>query len=155
MVDKIKYTHTNINAKDWKALSRFYQDVFGCKPVGPERNLFGEWFEKATGVKGARVRGQHLALPGYDNEGPTFEIFTYNIPEGEDSGQINSYGFAHVAFEVEDVEKTYQKLLDEGGSACGDIIEQFYPSLGKTLKIVYARDPEGNVIEIQKWFGSN
>ncbi len=147
----MKYTHTNINAKDWKALSRFYEEVFGCVPIGPERNLYGEWFETVTGVKGAHVRGMHLALPGYGEGGPTFEIFTYNNPEGNDSGEINSYGFAHVAFEVEDVDATYQKLLAAGGGSCGEVAEKFYESLGKTLKIVYAKDPEGNVIEIQKW----
>jgi len=151
MTNKTKYTHTNINAKDWKSLSKFYETVFGCKPIGPERSLYGEWFERVTGVKGANVRGQHLALPGYNDDGPTFEIFTYNIPHGTESAHINGFGFAHVAFEVDDVEATYKKLIEEGGSACGDMVEQFYPSLGKTLKVIYAKDPEGNIIEIQKW----
>jgi len=152
MTQQIKYTHTNINSKDWKSLCRFYETVFGCKPVGPERNLYGEWFEKVTGVKGAHVQGQHMALPGYGDGGPTFEIFTYNIPHGEGAAHINGYGFAHVAFEVDDVEAAYQKLLEEGGSACGEMVEQFYPTVGKTLRIIYARDPEGNVVEILKWY---
>lgn len=152
MTDKIVYRHTNINAKDWKALCEFYEKVFGCKPVGPERDLHGEWFDKVTGVKGAHVRGQHIALPGYGEGGPTFEIFTYSIPIGAGAAPINGYGFAHVAFEVEDVEATYQLLLENGGSACGEMVDQYYPSVGKTIKIIYARDPEGNVVEIMNWY---
>ena len=151
MTGKIMYRHTNINAKDWKALSAFYEKVFQCRPIPPERDLYGEWFDKVTGVKGVHVRGQHLLLPGYDDDGPTFEIFTYSIPEGSASAAINSYGFAHIAFEVEDVEETFCRLLREGGSSCGEMVEQYYPSVGKTLKIVYAKDPEGNVVEIMKW----
>ena len=152
MSNKVVYRHTNINSKDWKALGKFYEDVFGLVGIGPERDLHGEWFEKVTGVKGAHVRGRHYALPGFPEGGPTFEIFTYNIPHGTDTGEINSYGFAHIAFEVDDVDAVYKKLLDNGGSACGELIEQYYESVGKTLRIVYARDPEGNVVEIQKWF---
>jgi len=36
-----KYTHTNLIAKDWKRLLAFYQEVFGCIPVLPERDLSG------------------------------------------------------------------------------------------------------------------
>ncbi len=145
-----KYTHTNIVAKDWKKLSGFYQKVFGCVPAGPKRDLSGEWFEKVTGIPGAHVEGEHIALPGYPEGGPTFEIFTYNIPNGKPAN-INGYGFAHVAFEVEDVDATFQKCLEEGGSAIGERVRQFYPSLNKMLNIVYAQDPEGNVVEIMSW----
>ena len=38
---QIKYTHTNINAKDWRKLSKFYQDVFDCVPLGKLRDNKG------------------------------------------------------------------------------------------------------------------
>lgn len=146
------YRHTNINSKDWKTLCKFYEIVFDCKPVGPERDLHGEWFDKVTGVKGAHVRGQHMTLPGYGEDGPTFEIFTYNLHNDNPPAPINGYGFAHVAFEVDDVERTYNLLMKNGGSACGEIVDHYYTNVGKTIKIVYARDPEGNVIEILNWY---
>lgn len=46
----IKYVHTNILANDWKKLSQFYMDVFGCKPVYPERDLEGKWIDKMTDI---------------------------------------------------------------------------------------------------------
>ena len=33
----IRYAHTNLIAKDWRSLARFYIEVFGCEPAGPER----------------------------------------------------------------------------------------------------------------------
>ena len=39
---KAKYVHTNIVAEDWRALAGFYQRLFGCVPVPPERDYSGE-----------------------------------------------------------------------------------------------------------------
>ena len=61
---KAKYKHTNIIAKDWQSLSQFYQDVFGCKIIPPERDLTGKWLDSGTGVANAHLRGVHLILPG-------------------------------------------------------------------------------------------
>lgn len=147
----MKYTHTNINTPDWKRLSDFYQKVFNCKFVPPLRNLYGEWFERATGVKGAHVEGIHLALPGYEEGGPTIEIFTHVNKGGVGPLKINENGFAHMAILVDNVEETYKQLVAEGGSACGEIVSNYYESIGKTLTLVYAKDPDGNIIEIQNW----
>ena len=42
------------------------------------------------------------------------------------------------------------KLLQGGGSMLGEVIEQDYEGLGR-LTAAYARDPDGNMIEIQNW----
>jgi len=38
---KAPYKHTNIIAKDWERLAKFYEDAFGCVRVPPERHLSG------------------------------------------------------------------------------------------------------------------
>jgi predicted enzyme related to lactoylglutathione lyase len=38
-----RYVHTNLIAQDWQALANFYQQVFGCFPLPPERDFKGEW----------------------------------------------------------------------------------------------------------------
>jgi len=40
-----KYTHTNLIAEDWRTLANFYQHVFGCVPIPPERDFHGEKLE--------------------------------------------------------------------------------------------------------------
>jgi catechol 2,3-dioxygenase-like lactoylglutathione lyase family enzyme len=98
-----KYAHTNLIAKDWKRLSTFYQEVFGCVPIPPERDLSGEWLDKATGVSGAHISGVHLRLPGYGDDGPTLELFQYGSMPEHPSANPNTPGFSHIAFAVDDV----------------------------------------------------
>ena len=72
-----RYVHTNLIARDWQALARFYEDVFGCVPVPPERDLSGPEMEPARDCR--RVSGGiHLRLPGYGDAGPTLEVFSYD-----------------------------------------------------------------------------
>jgi glyoxylase I family protein len=73
-----RFVHTNLIAHDWRGLARFYEQVFGCRPVPPERELKGEWLEAATAVPDARLEGVHLRLPGYGEAGPTLEILPAN-----------------------------------------------------------------------------
>ncbi len=150
MDNTIKYVHTNIIAKDWKKLAQFYIVVFGCEPLYPERDLSGEWMDKLTKISGVRVKGIHLNLPGYDN-GPTLEIFSYEPASDMDAPKIiNGFGFGHIAFHVEDVEGTLNKILANGGNFYGESIEKAIPGVC-ILKAVYAVDPEENIVEIQHW----
>ena len=75
---RAKYVHTNLIARDWKTLVRFYREVFGCEPKGPERDLSAAWLDRVNSVPNARLCGVHLRLPGYDDDGPTLEIFSYD-----------------------------------------------------------------------------
>ena len=150
IMSTIKYVHTNLITSDWRALADFYIEVFGCKPVYPERDLHGAWLDKLTTLKDAAIRGIHLRLPGYD-DGPTLEIFEYS-PKAKktDAKQINDAGFGHIAFLVDSVDEVLDRLIKAGGSALGEIIRRDYEGLG-TLTVVYTRDLDGNFIEIQNW----
>jgi len=147
--EKMRFAHTNIIARDWKRLSEFYQRVFGCMPVPPQRDLSGDWVDLFTGMKGAHIQGEHLRLPGYDENGPTLEIFSYNKMTDGDK-QINKAGFSHIAFAVDDVTKALEILKKNGGTNLGEIVKQKFPN-GKIGTFVYCKDPEGNIIELQKW----
>lgn len=147
---KARYVHTNIVARDWKVLSGFYERVFGCTPVPPERDLSGTWIEEGTGVKGARICGTHLRMPGNGQDGPTLEIFQYNTVEPGPAPAINRPGLGHLAFAVDDVREALQEVLAEGGGVLGRVVSHEIPEAG-TITFAYARDPEGNIIELQHW----
>lgn len=146
---KIKYKHTNIIAKDWKRLSDFYQKVFDCIPVPPERDLSGEWLDKLTGIKDSHISGVHLRLPGFGDEGPTLEIFQYDSMSEHPTVKPNTPGYSHIAFEVDDVSAIANLILENGGSAVGEITSFNIPGAG-LLTVQYLSDPEGNIIELQK-----
>ncbi len=150
MTVNAKYVHTNLVAKDWRKLARFYEEVFGCTPVLPERNLSGRWLEDCTCVPNAKIRGIHLRLPGYGDEGPTIEIFQYNHAADRPEPAVNRLGLAHIAFAIDDVEAAKEAVLAAGGGRYGELVTVEVSGAGK-ITVVYLTDPEGNIIELQRW----
>ncbi len=145
-----RYVHTNLIAQDWRALADFYQQVFGCVFVPPERDIKGEQLAAGTAIPGAALRGVHLRLPGYAEDGPTLEIFSYSHMVERPETAVNRPGFAHIAFSVEDVGAASQAVLAAGGQPVGEVVTLQIAS-GATVTWCYVTDPEGNVIELQSW----
>ena len=145
-----KYVHTNLIAEDWRSLADFYQQIFGCIPVPPERDYQGEKLEAGTGIPGAHLRGVHLRLPSYGDDGPTLEIFNYNILESRGKTAVNRPGFGHIAFSVDDVAVAQKAVLGAGGHAVGEIVTLQTATSAK-VTWCYVTDPEGNIIELQSW----
>lgn len=142
----IRYRHTNLVARDWQRLSAFYQRALGLAPTGQTRDISAEWLGRLTGIPGAHIQGEHLKLPGAD---VTLEIFGYSaLLPGEPA--LNRAGFAHIAFEVDDVGRALERVMAEGGGYVGERVSAPYPG-GVTASFVYATDPEGNLIELQSW----
>ena len=145
-----RYAHTNLIAKDWRSLARFYEEIFGCVPVPPERHLKGEELERGTGLAQAQLDGVHLRLPGFHGDGPTLEIFTYSRLQPRPTTAVNRPGYGHIAFEVEDVAAARDAVVGAGGAPVGEIVTIRIAS-GGTVTWCYAADPEGNIIELQSW----
>ena len=146
----IRYSHTNLIAKDVPLMIAFYRDVLGCRSIGQTRDLSGDWVDRLTGIPGAHIFGEHLALPGFASGGPTLEIFGYDQMIEGGLPVVNEPGFGHLAFQVDDVEVALSAVLGAGGGAVGGIATTVVPGVG-TLRVVYARDPEGNILELQNW----
>jgi predicted enzyme related to lactoylglutathione lyase len=150
MIQGARYGHTNLIARDWRRLAQFYEELFGCTPVPPERDFKGKDLERGTGIPGAEVRGVHLLLPGYDADGPTLEIFNYNVLRERPEVSVNRPGFGHIAFVVNDVPSARDAVLAAGGRPVGDVVTLTTAS-GTKVTWVYVTDPEGNVLELQSW----
>jgi catechol 2,3-dioxygenase-like lactoylglutathione lyase family enzyme len=144
------YVHTNLIAEDWRLLARFYQDVFGCLPVPPERDFRGGELDAGTGLVGAHLTGVHLRLPGFSGAAPTLEIFHYDGLEARSATAVNRPGFGHIAFAVEDVPAARHAVLQAGGHPVGAIVT-LQTGDGRQVTWCYVTDPEGNVIELQSW----
>lgn len=146
----VKYSHTNLISTDWKKISKFYMDVFGCVPCGPVRKLSGKAVEDGTSVASANIEGIHLLLPGYGEGGPTLEIFQYSDILPQTETLANTKGFTHIAFEVSDLDETCRQVIRAGGWILGKLARQPVDSIG-VCTFVYVRDPDRNIIEIQSW----
>jgi predicted enzyme related to lactoylglutathione lyase len=150
MIPNARYGHTNLIARDWRALAAFYQNVFGCVPVPPERDYAGAELERGTGVKGSTVKGVHLRLPGHGPDGPTLEIYTYSVEAGAVRPEVNRPGFGHIAFAVPNVQTARDEVLAAGGTLLGEIVT-LQTATGACVTWCYMRDPEKNIIELQSW----
>src|SRR5258706_7822066 len=146
----IRYAHTNVMANDWERLQDFYVQVFGCEPISSERDHKGPLFEALTGLPGGSFRGRHLRLPGHGERGPTLEIFQSNQNDPSLPPRLVRPGFAHIAFEVPDVPAKRAEVLKWGGRDVGQLVTLDIPGAGK-LTLIYMTDPEGNIIELQRW----
>lgn len=145
---KARYLHTNLIAHEWRRLALFYQELFGCVPVPPERDLHGASIDAGTGVTGSRITGIHLRLPGFGIDGPTLEIFQYSRLETDAPRAVNRPGFAHIAFSVDSVEEFRARALSLGGHAIGEVVDTVIDSRTR-ITWCYVTDPEGNILELQ------
>ena len=106
--------------------------------------------DELTGLEEAWIQGRHLRLPGGGPEGPTLEIFQYREQPELSAAAANRPGFAHIAFEVDDVEAALEAVHAAGGGALGKTITAEVTGAG-SITLVYATDPEGNLVELQSW----
>jgi len=51
---------------------------------------------------------------------------------------------------VPDVEAALAEVLSHGGKRLAAVVSREIAGVG-TLKFVYARDPDGNILELQSW----
>lgn len=145
-----RFGHVNVIANDWRSLADFYQRVFGCEPVPPERDYGGADLERGTAVAGATLRGVHLRLPGLGDTGPTLEIYTYGENVAGGVATANRTGWGHVAFAVDDVHAAREAVLAHGGRQVGEIVT-LQTADGRRVTWCYVSDPQGNLVELQSW----
>ena len=144
------FGHVNVIARDWRALARFYTEVFGCEFVPPERDISGPVLERGTGIAGAALTGAHLRLPGLGANGPTLEIYQFAAMPDEPTSAPNRPGFRHIAFAVPSVAAAREAVLAAGGGVVGEVVTTQTKD-GRFVTWTYLTDPEGNILELQAW----
>lgn len=144
------FGHVNLTGRDWRRLAAFYSDVFGCRPVPPERDIRGAMLDAATGLTDAHLTGVHLRLPGGGEAGPTLEIFAYDDLEDPVPTRVDRSGWGHLAFAVPDVAVALDAVLAAGGGRVGETVTTTTAD-GRRVTWCYVTDPEGNIVELQTW----
>jgi glyoxylase I family protein len=150
-IDGARFGHVNVTSRDWRRLADFYRDVFGMEQAGPERDISGADLDRATGLVGAHLHGAHLRLPGGGDDGPTLEIFSYEVM-APDPGTATPHraGWGHIAIMVPDVPAAQEAVVAGGGAILGDAVTMATKD-GRRLTWGYVRDPDGNILELQTW----
>ena len=144
----MKLSHVSINAQNADALAEFYRNVFGFIDRRPPRWLTGEKVSRGNGLPGSKIYSIWLNFPGTRES--FLEILSFEKPVNREASAVNASGYAHIAFEVSDLKKTVTTVLKSGGSLQGEITN--FGTEAKPHLIIYVRDPEGNVLELEQPF---
>lgn len=123
---------------------RFWIDGLGAT-LERTGEMGGEFLGEVTGAHGAAVRMAVVTVAGQ-----TIELLEYRDIRGE-SGSSRPYdpGFAHLAFEVDDIDAALTRIAEFGWTAQGTP----QPIAGGTkvgTRVMYAVGPNGETIEFME-----
>jgi catechol 2,3-dioxygenase-like lactoylglutathione lyase family enzyme len=134
--------HTSFTVSDLSRSLAFFRDALGFQ-VTSEAPRAIPMGERITGVPGADLLVAYVQGPGH-----RLELIEYRAPA--DRGQVRSRpcdtGFAHIAFDVDDIEAAISAAASHGVTPVAETVTiDKGPNAGG--KAVYLRDPDGITIE--------
>lgn len=132
--------HVGIVVQDLNSQQIFYMQVFNLILVGRKKEQ-GAYIEQLVGMAGVHLEWSKLR----GETGAELELLHY---QGYDESpyprrSLPQPGAMHIAFTVADAAMTAKRIRAAGGMA-GDPLQ----NMEKTVYVLYARDPEGNMLEI-------
>lgn len=143
--------HTSFTVSSLDRAIRLFQGALGFTLLNrsPRDPAF---IAQVVGVAGADIEVAYLQAPGH-----RIELIEYRGPA--DRGAVESRpcdaGFAHIAFDVDDIDAAVAAVRDAGSEPLGaPIAVNAGPNKGGM--VVYTRDPDGITVEfIQKPAGAS
>ncbi|WP_320202224.1 VOC family protein [Agrobacterium sp. rho-13.3] len=142
----MKLVHINLVARDAEALAAFYIDVLKCELLRAPKVLSGEKVSLGNGLPDSEILTIWLKFPALER--PFLEIHQHKTTHSRDQPRVNEPGFGHLSFQMDDINNVLSKIIHAGGQQIGQITDFGTPD--KPYLIAYARDPEGNVLELEQ-----
>ncbi|SDP66355.1 VOC family protein [Desulforhopalus singaporensis] len=137
--------HVNIVVSDLKQSCDFFSLLGFTK--GPGGRLSGVWISEVVGLENVDADYVELTHPGSRMR---IELICYRSPvsgKSPDIGKANRIGIRHIAFAVDNIEATVEKLAAAGVRFDSGI--QLYPATGK--KLVYFKGPDNILLELAEY----
>ncbi len=140
--------HTGIVVKDLKKMLHFYVDLLGLEVI-KKMNESGSYIDTITALKKVKVTTVKMKA----DDGGLIELlyFTSHPKQLCMRKNLCDVGISHIAFTVENVDTVYREL-----AKCGirfNSLPQVSPD--GDAKVVFLRDPEGNLIEMVEVLNKN
>jgi len=126
----MKFSNVRLLVKDYKKCFKFYTEKLGLEPVWGDENGPYANFKVAEEIEGFAIFVSDFMAPAVGNADKT-------QPSGYREKLM-------VSFEVENVDETYQALLEKGITFINQPMDM--PDWG--MRVVHLRDPEENLIEL-------
>jgi len=134
--------HTSFTVSSLDRAIGLFRDALGFTLLNrsPRDPTF---IEQVVGVEGADIEVAYLQAPGH-----RLELIEYLGPA--DRGRVESRpcdaGFAHIAFDVDDIHEAIAAVRAAGSEPMGEpIVVNAGPNKGGL--VVYTRDPDGITVE--------
>lgn len=125
--------HVGLNVRDLESAATWYADAFG----------YTEQLRLSLDALGLRI------VMLVDDDGRRFELLardggTPGLRARNPVEAAGTWGFGHVAFGVDDLVATYDRLLSSGVSS----VAEPAPSPEQGMWFAWVHDPEGNLVEL-------
>ena len=135
--------HVALHTPNFEKMIAFYRDVIGFEVV---EETCAQWsdtpmIDAIIGVEKSAARAVMLRAANVYIE--LFE-FSNPPPRGGDRLRPNDHGYTHICLDVDDVIVEHARLSVSGMTFAADPLDM------DTVKAVYGKDPDGNIIEIQQ-----
>lgn len=143
------FDHINLVVRDMEKARAFYGGVLQLRETF-DRVLEGAWIETVAGVAGAVARCVFME----DERGSVrLELLQYSAPHDESAQELRPHapGFRHIAFTVNDIDAWSKKLRAAGAEFFSPPVTVPFSVGGKTKRLCYFRDPEGNILEFAEY----
>ena len=134
--------HTSFTVSDLDRILAFFRDGLGFE-VTSKAPRDPKLIENITGVDGAHVMIAYVRAPGH-----SLELIEYTAPAGRGAvrPQPCDTGFAHVAFNVENLDAAIDTAVHyQVKPIAPPVAIDAGPNKGR--RVVYLRDPDGITIE--------
>jgi glyoxylase I family protein len=142
--------HHGFTVSDLDRSVEFYTNFLGLELVRISERSNLPSYDHILGFEDVHLKIALLKHPSTDF---LLELFEYlNPPSSPRDMKNNIVGSSHVAFEVEDIDATYEALCDGGYRAinCPIDIER---DGKKVARAIYALDPDGISVELMQMYG--
>lgn len=132
--------HVAIVTRDMDAAIAFYTELFGSTLQNRGRFGPGPQFDRMGGLVDARIEGAWLSIGNMLLE--LWQFHAPAFPPDEAPRAFLDPGYSHICLESDDLDDDAARLAALGGEMVSGIIEN------DLVRSIFARDPEGNIIEL-------
>jgi catechol 2,3-dioxygenase-like lactoylglutathione lyase family enzyme len=135
--------HVAISTGDADRLADFYGGLGFAKVSDRGWRAGNPKADAITALRGSEAR-QVLLRAG----NAYLELFEYSAPQprpGDPDRPVNDHGITHLCLDVDDLDGLHERL-----AAAGTRFHCPPQDLGAGVRTTYARDPDGNIVELQE-----
>lgn len=144
-----KVHHHGFTVSDLDASLRFYRDALGLEVVRISERSNLPSYDHILGFRDVKLK---VALLSHPTNEFLLELFEYINPKSEKRKLSNHFvGSSHVAFEVGNIDATYDALVKAGYGAINPPIDVVRDGR-KVARAMYAQDPDGISVEMFQEF---